>query len=91
MSSVDEARKVCELYHNAFNYQDLDTIHMRARVEEIAPSLSVSYVGRVANVRLDFKLIYGAQTLYGTDFFNLVWRDGACRITQKIYDVTRAE
>jgi hypothetical protein len=27
MSSVNEARKVCEAYHNAFNDQDLDTIH----------------------------------------------------------------
>lgn len=27
MSSVDEAKKVCEIYHNAFNDQDIDTIH----------------------------------------------------------------
>lgn len=27
VSSVDEARKVCETYHNAFNDQDINTIH----------------------------------------------------------------
>jgi hypothetical protein len=60
-------------------------------VEEIAQSLHVDSVGHVANVRLDFKLVYGEQTLYGTDFINLVRRDGAWRITQKIYDVTGTE
>ena len=48
----------------------------------------MSYVGNVANVRLDFERRIGEQTLYGTDYFNMVKRNGVWRISQKIYDVT---
>ena len=58
------------------------------RVEEIPTGMTVSHVGKVANVRLDFELVIGDQTLYGTDYFNLVKRDGEWRISQKIYHVT---
>lgn len=57
-------------------------------VEEVPLGVTVSQVGRVGNVRLDFKLIIGDQTLYGTDYFNLVKRGGTWKISQKIYDVT---
>jgi hypothetical protein len=57
-------------------------------VEEIPLGITVGYVGSVANVRLDFELKIGEQTLYGTDYFNMVKRNGVWRISQKIYDVT---
>jgi len=41
-------------------------------VEEIPLGISVSYLGKVGNVRLDFKLVIGEQILYGTDYFNLI-------------------
>jgi hypothetical protein len=59
--------------------------------EEKALGISKSYLGKVANVRLDFELIIGDQTLYGTDYFNLVKRSGEWRITQKIYFVTHSK
>ena len=43
-------------------------------VEEIPLGVSVSYVGNVANVRLDFELRIGGQSLYDTDYFNMVNR-----------------
>lgn len=58
------------------------------RVEEIPTGMTVSYVGKAANVRLDFELIIGDKTLYGTDYFNLVKRVGEWRISQKIYYIT---
>jgi hypothetical protein len=57
-------------------------------VEEIPLGVTVSYVGNVANVRLDFELRIGDQSLYGTDYFNMVKRNEVWRISQKIYDVT---
>ena len=60
-------------------------------VEEIPHGITVSYVANVANVRLDFDLIIGDQTLVGTDYFNLVKRKGEWRISQKIYDVTHTK
>jgi hypothetical protein len=59
------------------------------QLEEKALGLSISYLGRVGNVRLDFELIIDNNTLYGTDFFNIVKRDQTWKISQKIYDVTR--
>jgi len=56
-------------------------------VEEKPKATNISYAGRVANVRLDFELRIGEQTLHGTDFFNMVKREH-WRISQKIYDVT---
>ncbi len=60
-------------------------------VEEILLGASISYVGHVANFRLDFELKIGDQTLYGTDYFNLVKRNGLWKITQKIYYVTHTK
>jgi len=57
-------------------------------VEEIPLGITTSRIAGVANVRLDFELRIGEQKLYGTDYFNLVKRDGEWRISQKIYDVT---
>ena len=59
--------------------------------EEIPLEVTTSYVGGVANVRLDFKLKIGEKTLYGTDYLNLVKQDNQWKISQKIYDVTRTE
>ena len=59
--------------------------------EEIPLEVTTSYVGGVANVRLDFKLKIGENTLYGTDYLNLVKHDNQWKISQKIYDVTRTE
>ena len=59
--------------------------------EEIPLEVTTSYVGGVANVRLDFKLKIGEKTLFGTDFLNLVKHDNQWKISQKIYDVTRTE
>ena len=61
------------------------------RTEEIPLGMSISYVGRAANVRLDFELRIGDHTLYGTDYFNLVKRDEKWRISQKIYYVTHTK
>ena len=58
------------------------------RVEEIPIGMTVSHAGKAANVRLDFELIIGDMTLYGTDYFNLVKRGGEWRISQKIYHIT---
>jgi hypothetical protein len=60
-------------------------------VEEIPLGISSSYLGKVGNVRVDFKLVIGEQTLYGTDYFNLIKRDNEWKISQKIYDVTKTE
>jgi hypothetical protein len=57
--------------------------------EEIAHGVSVSQVGDAANVRVDFELRIGEETLWGTDYFNIVKHGGLWRITQKIYTVTR--
>lgn len=59
--------------------------------EEIPLGATVSYVGNVGNVRLDFELKIGDQTLYGTDYFNLVKRNGLWKISQKIYYVTHTK
>jgi hypothetical protein len=61
------------------------------RLEEIPLGITISYVGRVANVRVDFKLIIGEKILYGTDYFNLIKKDGEWKISQKIYDVIKQE
>jgi len=61
------------------------------RLEEIPLGKTISYVGNVANVRLDFELIIGNQTHYGTDYFNLTKRDGIWKISQKIYYVTHSK
>lgn len=61
------------------------------QLEEKALGLSINYLSRVGNVRLDFKLIIDNNTLYGADFFNIVKRDDTWKISQKIYDVTRSE
>jgi hypothetical protein len=58
--------------------------------EEVPLGYTVSFVGNVGNIRLDFKLIVGSQTLWGTDYFNLVKRDGRWKISQKIYYVTHS-
>jgi len=58
--------------------------------EEIPLGYTVSYVGNVGNIRLDFELIVGDQTLWGTDYFNLVKRGGSWKISQKIYYVTHS-
>jgi hypothetical protein len=57
-------------------------------VEEIPLGITMSQVANVANVRLDFKLRIGETKLFGTDYFNMVRREGVWRISQKIYDVT---
>jgi len=59
--------------------------------EEIPLGTSVSYLGYVANVRLDFELKIGDRILYGTDYFNLVKRNGLWRISQKIYYITHTK
>ena len=61
------------------------------KVEEIALGITYSYEGRVANVKLDFKLIIGDQVLYGSDYFNMIKYSDKWKITQKIYDVTSME
>jgi hypothetical protein len=66
--------------------------HMKGiRVEEIPTGMTVSHVGKASNVRLDFELIIGDKTLYGTDYFNLVKRGGEWRISQKIFYITHQE
>jgi len=59
--------------------------------EEIPLGITTSYVGDVANVRLDFKLRIGERILYGADYLNLVKHRDQWKISQKIYDVTRTE
>ena len=60
-------------------------------VEEIPHGITISYVGKVSNVRLDFELIIGDLTLFGTDYFNMVKKSGYWRISQKIYFVTNQQ
>ena len=57
-------------------------------VEETPLGITISQVAKVGNVRVDFKLRIGETRLFGTDFFNVVKRNGEWRISQKIYDVT---
>jgi hypothetical protein len=59
--------------------------------EEIPLGITPSYVGGVANVRLDFKLKIGERILFGADYLNLVKHNDQWKISQKIYDVTRTE
>lgn len=58
------------------------------KVEEIAHGVTVSQLAGAANVRVDFELVIGDNTLWGTDFFNMVKSRDEWRITQKIYAVT---
>jgi hypothetical protein len=60
-------------------------------VEEIPEKITIGIAKDVANARVDFKLIVGDKTIYGTDFFNLIKRDNQWKISQKIYDVQRTE
>jgi hypothetical protein len=60
-------------------------------LEEIPVKTSINYVGDVANVRLDFELRMGDKTHYGTDYFNMVKRDGQWKISQKIYHITHSD
>ncbi|KON29782.1 hypothetical protein AC482_05540 [miscellaneous Crenarchaeota group-15 archaeon DG-45] len=72
--------------------EDVRSRHeMGVRCEEIPLGMTISHVGNAANVRLDFELIIGDRTLYGTDYFNMVKRDGRWRISQKIFDVTHTK
>ena len=59
-------------------------------VEEIPLGITISQVANVGNVRVDFELRIGEIKLFGTDFFNVVKRNGEWRISQKIYDVTHS-
>lgn len=61
------------------------------KTEEIAQGITYSHSGKVANVKLDFKLIIGENILYGTDYFNMIKHDGVWRISQKIYDVIQTK
>jgi hypothetical protein len=58
-------------------------------VEEIPHGITISYVGKVSNVRLDFELKLGDLTLFGTHHFNMVRESGYWRISQKIYFVNQ--
>lgn len=60
-------------------------------LEEIPLTIVINQSGNVANVRVDFKLIIGEKLLSGTDYFNLIKRDGEWKISQKIYDVIKQE
>ena len=57
-------------------------------VEEIPLGITINQVANVGNVRVDFELLIGETKLFGTDFFNIVKRNGEWRISQKIYDLT---
>jgi hypothetical protein len=61
------------------------------KTEEIALGITYSYQGRVANIKLDFKLIIGDSVLYGSDYFNMIKYSDKWKISQKIYDVTLTE
>jgi uncharacterized protein (TIGR02246 family) len=61
------------------------------KLEETAEKVTISVANDVANARVDFRLVVGEKTMFGTDFFNLVKRGGQWRISQKIYDVARSE
>ncbi len=58
------------------------------KVEEIAHGVSVSQLAGAANVRVDFELVIGDKSLWGTDFFNMVKSGDGWKISQKIYAVT---
>ena len=58
------------------------------KVEEIAHGVIVSQLAGAANVRVDFELVIGDKSLWGTDFFNMVKSEDEWRISQKIYAVT---
>ncbi|MBT3285324.1 hypothetical protein HN807_07850 [Candidatus Bathyarchaeota archaeon] len=57
-------------------------------VEEIAHGVSVNQLAGAANVRVDFELVIGDKSLWGTDFFNMVKSGEEWKISQKIYAVT---
>ena len=59
-------------------------------VEDIPLGIMISYVGNVANFRLDFEFKIDGKTLYGTDYLNLVKRNGKWKISQKIYQITHS-
>lgn len=71
----------------AFANMIKESIEAGTYIEEIPRGITISHVGRVANVRLDFELKFGDSTTWGTDYFNLVKRNELWRISQKIYDV----
>jgi len=58
------------------------------KVEEIAHGVSMSQLAGAANVRVDFELVIGDKSLWGTDYFNMVKSGDEWRIAQKIYAVT---
>jgi hypothetical protein len=63
--------------------------NMGIQSEEKALGTTYSYSGKAANVKMDFKLLIGDETLYGTDYFNLVKYNGVWKITQKIYSINK--
>lgn len=58
------------------------------KVEEIAHGVTVSQLAGAANVRVDFELVIGDTSLWGTDYFNMVKSGDRWKISQKIYAVT---
>ena len=61
------------------------------KLEETADKVTLSVANDVANARVDYRLVVGDATMFGTDFFNLIKRGGQWRISQKIFDVARTE
>ena len=58
-------------------------------VKETPRSRSISVVGRIANVRMEWRFDIGKDIFHGTTFFNLVKYGEAWKITQKIYYIMR--
>lgn len=54
-------------------------------VLELPRSRSISVVGEIANVRMEWRFELGDDVFYGTTFFNLVKYGDGWKVTQKIY------
>jgi hypothetical protein len=59
--------------------------------QETPQNIDITYVGAIANVRIDFMLEIGDKIHYGSDLINLVKRDAIWKISQKLYYVTETE
>lgn len=68
-------------YANFIKEQHEKGVH----VLEIPRSRGISVVGRIANVRMEWRFELGDDVFHGTTFFNLVKYGETWKVTQKIY------
>ena len=76
---------------DAFSERIKTRINDGLKSQKTPQKIDITYIGTIANVRIDFMLEIGDKIHYGSDFINLVKRDEIWKISQKLYYVTETE